>query len=357
LVRIFNSFETELVLGLPIGFFVYSTKLYDLVRMHEPPLYGQATALAGLTLVLIAFIIPLQRWILQRRRYTTITGNFKPGLIDLGPWKWLAFGAIVFYHLVTTFLPLAVMLVGSFMTRVGYFNLNQVFTLDHWRFVLDDPLFFIGLKTTIIIASTTAIISPVLFSIIAYIIVRTRWRFRLGIDGVIWVSAAIPGMLSSLGLLLIFLWTPGLSFLYGTIWALLIVVILQGNTTGVNISKGSILQVGFDMEEAARVAGMGWFGTFFKIWVPLLMPTLALLALLNFNIAAGTTASIILLASRETITVSILILEWLLPGGGLREAAAVAQIILGLITLLTAFVLRRYSLARSVRHAYKDKAR
>ena len=134
-------------------------------------------------------------------------------------------------------------------------------------------------------------------------------------------------------------------------------VILQGNTTGVNISKGSILQVGFDMEEAARVSGMGWFGTFFKIWVPLLMPTLALLALLNFNIAAGTTASIILLASRETITVSILILEWLLPGGGLREAAAVAQIILGLITLVTAFFLRRYSISRSVGSAYKDKAR
>ncbi len=357
LVRIFNSFETELVLGLPIGFFVYSTKIYDLVRMHEPPLYGQATALAGLTLVLIAFIIPLQRWILQRRRYTTITGNFKPGLIDLGPWRWLAFGTIIFYHLLTTFLPLAVMLVGSFMTRVGYFNLNQVFTLDHWRFVLNDPLFFTGLKTTLILASTTAIVSPVLFAIIAYIIVRTRWRFRLGIDGVIWVSAAIPGMLSSLGLLLIFLWTPGLSFLYGTIWALLIVVILQGNTTGVNISKGSIVQVGFDMEEAARVAGAGWFKTFFRIWIPLLMPTLALLALLNFNIAAGTTASIILLASRETITVSILILEWLLPGGGLREAAAVAQIILGSITLLTAFVLRRYSIARSVRHTYKGDGR
>lgn len=124
-----------------------------------------------------------------------------------------------------------------------------------------------------------------------------------------------------------------------------------------NISKGSIVQVGFDMEEAARIAGAGWFKTFFRIWIPVLLPTLALLALLNFNIAAGTTASIILLASRETITVSILILEWLLPGGGLREAAAVAQTILGSITLLTAFIFRRYSIARSVRHEYMEEAR
>ncbi len=79
-------------------------------------------------------------------------------------------------------------------------------------------------------------------------------------------------------------------------------------------------------------------------------PTLALLALLSFFIAANTTASIILLASRETITASILILEWLFPGTGLREATAVAQIILGSITLIIALVARHYGIILGVRH-------
>ena len=48
------------------------------------PNYGEATVLASLTLLMIVLIIPLQRWILERRRYTTITGSFRPGLIDLG---------------------------------------------------------------------------------------------------------------------------------------------------------------------------------------------------------------------------------------------------------------------------------
>ena len=125
---------------------------------------------------------------------------------------------------------------------------------------------------------------------------------------------------------------------------------LQGNTTGVNITKGTLVQVGFDMEEAARISGAGWSKTFFKIWIPLLFPTLALLALFNFTIAAGTTASIILLASRETITASILVLEWLMPGARLREEAAVVQIILGSITLIAAFVARRYGITLGVRH-------
>ncbi len=131
----------------------------------------------------------------------------------------------------------------------------------------------------------------------------------------------------------------------------MIVIILQGNTTGVNITKGSLVQVGSDVEEAARIAGAGWTRTFFRIWIPLLMPTLSLLALFNFTIAAGTTSSIILLASRETITASILVLEWLMPGARLREEAAVVQIILGAITLIAAFIARRYGISVGVRHS------
>ena len=350
LLRIFNSFERELILGLPIGFFVYSTLIFEQVRMHEPPLYGQATALASLTLLVIAFIIPFQRWILQRRRYTTITGSFKGGLIDLGSWKWIAFAFVLSDHLVNMFTFL-VIIGGSFMTRVGYFMLTPIFTLDHWRFVLGHDQFITGLKTTLVIAFASGIGSPLLFATLAYIIVRTRWRFRLGLDSLIWLSGAIPGLLSSLGLLLMILWTPGLNFLYGTIWILIIVVIIQGNTTGINLMKGNIVQVGYDLEDASRVAGAGWLRTYYKIWLPLLAPYLALIGLLNFNIAAGTTASIILLASRDTITMSLLILEWLLPGTGLRESAAVAQIILGGITLFTALAARHFGLRLGVHHS------
>ena len=73
LLRIFQSFETELLLGLPFDFYVYSTKIFELVRQPVPN-YGVATVLASLTLLVIAVIIPAQRWIIQRRRYTTITG-------------------------------------------------------------------------------------------------------------------------------------------------------------------------------------------------------------------------------------------------------------------------------------------
>lgn len=350
LLRIFQSFETELLLGEPFGFYVYSTKIYELVRT-ELPNYGEAAALASVTMAIIALIIPLQRWIIHRRHYTTLTGSFRPGLIDMGPWTNVAFAAIVLLLVVLSIMPVLVLFLGSFMTRIGYFELG--YTLEHWETVLTNPVFLQALQTTLLIATAAAIGSPLLFSIIAYILVRTQLPGRLTLDWMIWGSGAIPGILAGLGLLWLFLGTPGLAFLYGSIWALIIVVILQGNTTGVNILKGVFVQVGPDMEEAARAAGAGWFRTYFRIWLPLLMPTLALLAVLNFVSAAGVTSSIILLASRETITLSLLALRLTTELADQREAASIVSIFIVLLTVGVAIPLRSISLRLGVRHDAK----
>jgi len=346
-LRVFSSFETEYLLGLPFGFYVYSTKIFMLVR-DEIPNYGQATVLASVTLLLIVGIIPLQRWILERRRYTTISGSFRPGLVDLGPWNHVVFWAILLLVFMLTVGPLCVLLLGSFMSRIGYFSLG--FTLEHWIFVLSDPTFVQALRTTLVIATAAAFGSPLLFSVVAYILVRTRLPGRGLLDFIIWGSGAIPGILSGLGLLWIFLGTPGLSVVFGTIWALIIVVILQGNTTGVNMMKGAFVQIGADMEEAARAAGAGWIRTYFRIWLPLLMPTLVLLAVFNFVLAAGATANIILLASRDTLTLSLMALELSFGAVNNREAASIVSIFILLLTVAVAIVVRACGVHLGVRH-------
>ena len=121
LVKIFQSFETELLLGAPWGFYVYSTLIYDLVRNMEPPHYGEAAVLASLTLLIIAMVIPFQQWMLSRKKYTTITGTYKAGLIDLGSWKWIVFALLAALHFVLTVIQLASLVVGSFMTPLGLF--------------------------------------------------------------------------------------------------------------------------------------------------------------------------------------------------------------------------------------------
>jgi iron(III) transport system permease protein len=354
LARIFSSFEIEQLLGVPVKFYVYSTLIYNLVR-SEPPFYATATVLASVTLLVILLIIPFQRWVLTRRRYTTVSGSFRPGLIDLGRWRWVVFGGIGLLLFGLTLAPFLSLVLGSFMTRAGFFNLNQVFTLAHWQTVLSDRVFLQALKTALTLAITAAILSPVLFSLLAYVLVRTRWPGRGLLDAMIWVSAGVPGVLAGLGLLWMFLGTPGLSVLYGTIFAMLIVVVLQGHTTGTNVMKGVFVQIGQDMEDAARVSGAGWIRTYFRIWIPLLMPTLILLATLSFVSAAGAVSSIILLASRGTMTLSLLALQYSDPIVRKPEASGVVSIIIILLTVGLAIVARAWGGRLGVRHDVRNE--
>ena len=71
LLRIFQSFETEYLLGLPFGFFVYSTKIFTLIR-DPVPNYGEATVLASITLLLSALKPALNR------SPNTWNGRFQP---------------------------------------------------------------------------------------------------------------------------------------------------------------------------------------------------------------------------------------------------------------------------------------
>jgi iron(III) transport system permease protein len=114
--------------------------------------------------------------------------------------------------------------------------------------------------------------------------------------------------------------------------------------------KAVFVQIGPDIEEAARVAGAGWIKTYFRIWLPLLMPRLALLAVLNFTSAAGTTAPIILLASRETMTPSLLALEFASPRINNRVAASVTSTFIIGITIAGALLVRNLGLRLAVRH-------
>ena len=330
LARMFQSFEVEQLLGNPFGFFVYSTKIYALTRADVPQ-YGQATALASIVLLLVVFIIPTQRWLMTRRSYTTVTGSFKPGRIDLGFGNNIILAGLVLLLLFLIAAPLGSLILGSFMTRTGLFFLDPLFTTRHWELVLKDRIFIEALKNTLLLGAVGAIFSPLLFSFFAYIIVRTRWFGRSTLDGTIWLAAAIPGILSGLGLLWMLLGTPFLRPLYGTLVPLMIVTVISGKTTGVQLSKAVFLQMGQDMEEQARVSGAGWLRTYVRIWLPLMAPTLVLLSMINFMLAVNATASLILIAPRGTNTLSLLALEFAEVGS--RTGAGIVSLIIMVLSV------------------------
>jgi iron(III) transport system permease protein len=350
MARIMQSFEIEQILGTPINFFIYSTKIYNFMRLYEPPKYGIAAALASVTLLVVVFIIVVQRKLLGRRQYTTITGQYRPGVINLGRMQPVVFTLIVILVAMLTVVPILTLIGGSFMTRVGFFDATPLLTTQHWEFVLSDRGFMQALITTLIMASTTAVVSPLLFSFVAYVLVRTKWPGRALLDGIFWMSAAIPGILAGLGLLIMFLETPFLSLINGTIYALVLVVILQGKLTSTQTLKGVFMQMGSDLEEAARISGAGWIYTYFRIWLPLIRPTLVVLGVFSFVTAANTTSSIVLLATRNTLTLSLMTLEMMTNEQGRQlEAAGIVSLIIIAVTVGVALLARAFGFHVGIR--------
>ncbi len=346
LVRLFESFETELLLGVPWGFYVYSTMIVDLAR-QEPPLTNQAAALGSLILLFLAVFIPLQRKLIGRRQFTTVTSQFKPKIIDLGAWKYVAVGGLSLTCFLAVGVPIISVLGGSLMVRFGFFNLPTTWTTEYWAIAVQDPRLMLALKNTLIIACSAALIGPFLFSIIAYIIVRTRLPGRSTLDSICWLPSAVPGVLSGLGLLWMFLGTPVFRPMYGTIFLLIIASMMGGVTLATQVFKANFVQLGKELEEASRMSGAGFWGTYFHVVLPLMAQTMVLIGVLKFLFAARSASSVILLATSETRTLALLALDQI--AAGYREAASITVLLIVVLTTGIAVVARILGLRVGIR--------
>lgn len=346
IIRLFESFETELLLGIPWGFYVYSTKVVDLAR-QEPPLVNQAAALGSVVLLLLAIVIPLQQRLIHRRQFTTVTGQFKSKLIDLGRWKHVVVAFLILVILLAVGIPILSVCGGSFMVRFGFFNLPRTWTLEYWQMALGDPRLLHALKNTVIIAGSAALIGPCLFSLIAYILVRTKLPGRSILDSICWVPSAIPGVLAGLGLLWMFLGAPIFRPFYGTLFLLMLASIMGGVTLSTQILKSNFIQLGNELEEASRMSGAGFWKTYFKIVVPLMAQTMVLIGVLKFLFAARSASSIILLATSESRTLALLALDQI--SAGYRETASITVILVVLLTTGLALVARSFGLKVGIR--------
>ncbi len=345
-VRLFESFEIELLLGIPWGFYVYSTKILDLAR-QEPPLVNQAAALGSVVLLLLAIIIPLQRRLIHGRQFTTVTSQFKPKLIDLGIWKYPAVLVILLLVFLAVGVPILSALGGSFMVRFGFFNLPKTWTLEYWQMALGDPRLILALKNTLIIAGSAAVVGAILFSLIAYVLVRTKLPGRSILDSICWIPSAIPGVLAGLGLLWMFLGTPIFRPFYGTLFLLMIALMMGGVTLSTQILKSSFIQLGGELEEASRMSGAGFWRTYFKIVLPLMAQTMVLIGVLKFLFAARSASPIILLATSETRTLALLALDQI--AAGYRETASITVLLVVLLTTGLALIARSFGLRVGIR--------
>jgi iron(III) transport system permease protein len=346
LIRAMQTFEIEMVLGPPFNFWVFGTKIYTLMA-QVPPEFASATALAVIGFAIITPLIFLHRWLTTRTDYTSITGRERTLPTPLGRWRYPIFAAVALLAVTITVLPVVFLFAASFMKLFGFFNIASPWTTTHWSAVWNDDFFLRALANTLELASGTAMGAILLCSLAAYFTVRSRYLGRGALDFLSWLPFAIPGILLGVGLLYVFLGNPVLRMFYGGIALMVLAMVISGMTLGTQILKSTIIQLGAALEEAARTCGASWWYGFRHIIVPILMPTLVLVGVINFIAASRDIASIALLASNTSKPLSLLQLDYMVDGRW--EDAAVISVVVMLITTGAAFVARLFGLSLRIR--------
>jgi iron(III) transport system permease protein len=344
-IRAMEAFETELILGAPAQLDVFSTKIYR-IATREPPEYGVATAMSMVILAMVLPLILFQQRFISRRSHATISGKFRGHIQPLGAWRWPLFGIIFTIVCIMTILPVALVITGTFMNLFGYFTIATPWTMKHWMSVLSNPTFTNALWNTVIIAGGTAILGMVVFTIIAYIIVRTKYAARGTLDMFVWVPSTVPGIILGLGFLWLFLGTPFLRPLYGTTWLLILVTALGSITLGTQLVKSTLVQLGSELEEASWASGASWRYTLRRVVLPLIAPAIAVIGVVAFSAAARTTGTIALLATNANQPLSMLQLNLMADNN--YGAASVVGVFLLVLTVGVALVARTLGLKLGV---------
>jgi iron(III) transport system permease protein len=341
-----GAFEIELFLGVPFNFYVYSTQIYQLIS-HDPPAYAEGGVLASSVLLAMLPLIVLQRWAATRRSYAVVSGKYQSRIVHLNAWRWPAFFIVATIVLVMSLLPLGLLLVGSIMKLFGFFGLAEMWTLDHWRDAFADVTFTQAFWNMLTLGIGTALAAACVYVVVAYCAVRLKTRWQATIDILSWLPISIPGVVLGFGYLFMVIQVPIFSPIYGTIWVMILVSFLSAMTLGVQVIKVHMLQLGAEIEEAARLAGASWLSAFCRVILPLTAPAVSVVAVLVFAATIRQIGLVILLSTGETRPLAVLQLDFLADGR--LGPAAVIGVIIVLISLTAAALVRIISVRFGVR--------
>ncbi|HEX7127483.1 MAG TPA: iron ABC transporter permease [Thermodesulfobacteriota bacterium] len=328
-----EQFGVPAVLGLPARIPVLTTKIWTTISEY-PPQYGQGAALCLVLLVLTAAGVAMQRRVLARRSFATVTGKgARPRLVRLGPWRWVAMGGGLLYLLLAMVLPLAALLLASIRTIwTQYFDPAQL-TLQNYLYVLTDyPLTRRAFVNSLLLGVGGATLGIALAALVSFLVLRIKAPGRTLLEQMAMLPLAFPGTVLAYGMLRAWIEPP--IVLYGTAWILLAAYVGRYFPYGVQSTSSALAQIHRELEEASLMSGASWFATFRRITVPLLRAgMLAGWILLFVSFLRELSASVLLYTPRQVVLSVALFDLWASGDIGYLAALSMLMIAIGVAAL------------------------
>lgn len=349
-IRSFESFEIPALVGLPGDIRVLTTSIY-MDAQKLPPQYGSAGAFSVLLMLVVACTLYLYfRVTREGERFQTVTGKgYRPTVIQLGRWRYLAMLGLMTYAAVLLVLPFLIILWASFLPFYIQPSLDAMgrFTLKNYVTALHFPKVTDSIKNSILLGLGSASAVMVLTMLASWLLVRTKMRGRWLLDILTTLPLLFPGIVMGLAILRFYLFVP--IPIYGTLWILLIAFVTRYIPYGIRYTHSGLLQLHRELEEAAYTAGASWSNCMRRIILPLMTPSFLGGWLFIFLLSAKELSMSVLLVSPQTPVVSVAIFE-LWENAQIGELAAFGVLwtsILVSIAVVYYLFVRRYGVQQN----------
>ena len=339
-IKSLESFETEQILGVPADIYVYANKIYDFVT-DDTPRMPEAMGLSSVFLIIMITLGGLYQ-LYQRRRGKPETFSGQTTRVNTAYSSTLKKGGaalLAIYVFVTIILPFLVLISGSFMQLFGFLALDNPWTTRNWTRVLSSNEFQSSAVATIVLGVSSALPGTFLFAGIAWAMTNMRHWAKDIAALLVWLPWAFPGIILGVGLLELTLVAPGFSALHGTIYPLIVAILIKELPIGIHMMHNSVRQTNRDLIISAQVAGAGKATVFRRIILPLNTPALIVVFLLIFSVAVRDVGTLVLLAPPGVQTLSLITFKYAIQSE--FEAAAVVGTIVALISLATSVLAYR----------------
>ncbi len=203
----------------------------------------------------------------------------------MGMIRWIRRNLVVIAGLLTLaymILPNLVVMAFSFNRPKGRFNYSwQEFSFDAWKDPCGVADMCESLSLSLQLAAWATLGAVVLGTMIAFALVRYRFRARGAINSLIFLPMAMPEVVMAASLLTLFL-NMGIELGF---WTVLIAHIMFCLSFVVTAVKARIMSMDPRLEEAARDLYAGPTQTFLRVTLPIAAPGIAAGGLLAFALS------------------------------------------------------------------------
>jgi iron(III) transport system permease protein len=326
------DFGNPVVLGG--SFAVLSTEIFFAVVGAQSD-FSRAATLATILLAFALMVFFIQRGIVGRRSYVSLTGKGETGLpARLPAGVRLAAYAVAIPWAALTATVYAIALAGGFVRVWGR---DWTPTLEHYRraFAIelaDGGLMLTGgawssLRTTVVLAAVAAPVTAGLGLLAAWVLARQRFAGRVALEFALMLTFAVPGTVLGVAYVLTYN-VPPLE-LTGTALILVLCFVFRNLPVGVRAGLAAMSQLDRSLDEASATLRASTAATLRRVVLPLLKPAIVTALVYAFVRAVTTVSAVIFLVSAEHEMATVYIINRVINGDyGLAIAYASALIVL-----------------------------